>query len=392
VSSFPEACRVMEQRVHQDVQTLKAHWENYGYQAPSSQSEFILRLSPAEREEGSQEEDGAALCSPPPSAPAFSGMLRTPQLPDFGLCAVQMKRALAGAQWCSEVPPMPEMILPHPALTTPAPPLLPLTPKCALWMDDDELQTPQMHDFGVSERSVCLNNIFTINQKNVEKPQRWSITIRTTRLLSALNCFSSPEKFLNLHDFVAGTLESPELPVLCSPGLKLKQASAPCSSPAPGSGEPGSPGGPNLPGTPEVPAFQTPYVANWSAPESCEGVCGTFRGCVCFQTNLQLRVCVSFQSLQQPDPTGTEELPTSPPEGAPGSKRCWEHDGPDVSVMPEMPNLESVLGKSLQRVRKEFLWHQLQEAAKRTEDVWCLSLQKRHKTDFSLIKYTLILK
>ncbi|CAB1449228.1 unnamed protein product [Pleuronectes platessa] len=34
VSSFIKACRVMEQRVSQDIQTLKEHFENYGYEAP----------------------------------------------------------------------------------------------------------------------------------------------------------------------------------------------------------------------------------------------------------------------------------------------------------------------------------------------------------------------
>ncbi|XP_008299599.1 SKA complex subunit 3 [Stegastes partitus] len=336
VNSFLEACRVMEQRVSQDIQTLKAHWENYGYQAPSDSQRPTTaaqeadaedpaedETNSAEREEGSQEEDGATLCSPPPSAPTFSGVLRTPQLSDFGLSEVQIKRALAGAEWCSEVPPMPEMSLPHPALTTPAPPLLPLTPKCALRMDDDELQTPQMHDFGVSEHSMCLNNTFTMNllQKNVEKPQRAAQDKPEPPADPVLESFQTK----------AGTLESPELPVLCTPGFKLKKTSARCASPALGSSEPGSPGGPNLPGTPEVPAFQTPYVA---------------------------RLVSTRKSLRQPEPTGaqSEELPTSPPEGAPGSKRCWEYDVPDVSLMglggeqmPEMPNLESVLGNSLQR-------------------------------------------
>ena len=34
VSSFIKNCRVMEQRVSQDIQTLKEHLENYGYEAP----------------------------------------------------------------------------------------------------------------------------------------------------------------------------------------------------------------------------------------------------------------------------------------------------------------------------------------------------------------------
>lgn len=34
VSSFIKACRVMEQKVSQDINTLRGHWETYGYQAP----------------------------------------------------------------------------------------------------------------------------------------------------------------------------------------------------------------------------------------------------------------------------------------------------------------------------------------------------------------------
>ena len=130
----------------------------------------------AGEEEGSQEDAGDDPSSPPLNVgpPPFADVLRTPQLSDFGLSEMQLKRTLAGAEWCAEVPPMPEMSLPHPSLNTPAPPPMPLTPKCALRMDDDELQTPQMHDFGISEHTMCLNNDFTMDlpRKNVEKPQR----------------------------------------------------------------------------------------------------------------------------------------------------------------------------------------------------------------------------
>lgn len=127
------------------------------------------------KEEGTQEESGSPSSSAPMEAvpPPFTDVLRTPQLSDFGLSEIQLKRAMAGAEWCSEVPPMPEMNLPHPSLNTPAPPI-PITPKCALRMDDDELQTPQMHDFGITEHTMCLNNDFTMNllRKNTNKPQR----------------------------------------------------------------------------------------------------------------------------------------------------------------------------------------------------------------------------
>uniref|UniRef100_A0A3Q1F238 Uncharacterized protein n=1 Tax=Acanthochromis polyacanthus TaxID=80966 RepID=A0A3Q1F238_9TELE len=259
VDSFIQACRTMEQKVSRDVQTLKAHWEEYGYQAPTSKDCSLLtaqeaedegpeegEAEPAEREGGGQEEDGENLSSSPPAAPTFSDVMRTPQLSDFGLSEMQLKRTLAGAEWCSEVPPMPEMNLPHPALSTPAPPLLPLTPKRALRMEDEELQTPQMHDFGISE-----DNDFTTKllQKNAEEPHRWKMFGSVFSHLSSLNS-------LNLSDILA----SPELPVLCTPGLKIRKTNGRSSSSEPDSGEPESPPGPNLPSTPQVPAFQTPYM------------------------------------------------------------------------------------------------------------------------------------
>lgn len=127
-------------------------------------------------EEGSLEEAGGNHSSTPPKMgpPAVTDVLQTPKLSDFGLSELHLKRALAGAVWCSEAPEMPQMSLPQPSLNMPTPPPMPITPKCALRMDDDELQTPQMHDFGISEDTMCLNNDFTMDllRKNVEKPQR----------------------------------------------------------------------------------------------------------------------------------------------------------------------------------------------------------------------------
>lgn len=128
-------------------------------------------------EGGSQkgEAGGNHPSSPPMGPPPVTDVLRTPQLSDFGLSEMQLKRALAGAEWYSEVPPMPKISFPHTSLNTPGPPPMPITPKCALRMDDAELLTPQMNAFGISEHTMCLINDFTMDllQKNIEKPQRY---------------------------------------------------------------------------------------------------------------------------------------------------------------------------------------------------------------------------
>ncbi|XP_059199062.1 spindle and kinetochore-associated protein 3 [Centropristis striata] len=345
VSSFIMACRVMEQSIAKDVQTLAAHWEKYGYQGrPDTKRPTRARGQDSEAEdeeadenetksaedEESQEEAGdnpsasPSMVGPQPS----TDRMRTPQLADFGLSELQLKRTLTAAEWCAEVPPMPEMNLPHPSLNPPASPAMPLTPKCALRMDDDELLTPQMSDFGITERTVCLNNDFTMDlfRKNVEKPQRPSQDMPAAPVNALME---------SLHT-KAQTLLSPEPPVFCTPGFKIKKTNGHCSPPAQSNGDPESPDRPeNLPTTPEVPTFQTPHMN---------------------------RLVSSKKGAQQPEPINmqgdddlhTFELPSSS-TAATGSKRPWEYNVPEISVlggedkqMPEMPNLESVLGNSLQ--------------------------------------------
>lgn len=133
--------------------------------------------SPAVGEEGSSlEQEGCHPSSPPACAPLPAvDILHTPQLSDFGLSEMMLKRAVAKAERCPEEPAMPNISLTQAAFDTPEPPPIPLTPKCALWMDDDELMSPQLKDFGLSENTMCLNNDFTMDllwQKKVVKPQR----------------------------------------------------------------------------------------------------------------------------------------------------------------------------------------------------------------------------
>ncbi len=150
---------------------ISSYTANKG-QEPSGQDKVAEKK---ETEAAGHEEVGVNHFSSPPKAGLlpFTDVLRTPQLSDFGLSEMQLERALAGPE-CSDVPPMPQMSLPHLSLDTPAPPHIPKTPKCALRMDDDELQTLQMHDFGISEHTMCLNNDFTMDllRKNAEKPPR----------------------------------------------------------------------------------------------------------------------------------------------------------------------------------------------------------------------------
>uniref|UniRef100_A0A3Q3G494 Spindle and kinetochore associated complex subunit 3 n=1 Tax=Kryptolebias marmoratus TaxID=37003 RepID=A0A3Q3G494_KRYMA len=319
VSSFINACRVMEQRVSKDIQTVRTHLEKYGYQltcwisdtfeAESKVSEEDTGSS-AVGEDGNLEEDGGTYCSSPlqKMEQLFTDVMRTPQLSDFGLSEMQFKRALTGAEWCSEVPPMPEINLLLPSLKTPAPPTMATTPKCTLRMDDDVLQTPQMHDFGISEQTACLNNDYTMDLFR-EKVQNVFPLQRPTRP-GCTNIYK---------------LKSPEPPSIFTPGFKIIKPNGQCFTPDQDRGDPGgsfpscSP-----PSTPEVPPFQTPYVKRLVSAKKSDGDDYTFK----------------------------LETPRN------GSKHMWEYKVPEVSIfdveekqVPEMPHLESFLGNYLQIVR-----------------------------------------
>ncbi|KAM9343806.1 SKA complex subunit 3 [Pholidichthys leucotaenia] len=340
VSSFIEACKVMKDKVTKDIEAVKEHWEKYGYQAPCYTTFTFSReadsddketdenyANSAEGEEGSEEEEGKNDTSSLPKVdPPFTDVLRTPQLSNFGLSEMQLKRALARGEWCSEVPPMPKMNLPQPSLNT----QMPVTPKCALRMDDFELQTPRMHDFGLTERTVCLNNDFTVSlsMKNVETLQRTPQDTTEPPVNSLMEGLQTN----------ADTLVSPEPPVLCTPGFKIiKPVNSGSSPPAQDNNDPASPcDSGNQPTTPEVPAFQTPYVNRLvSTKKSAQ------------QPELQI-----VQVNQDGD---SFQLAVSPCNRAAGSTRSWEYSVPDIAIfevdseqMPVMPNLESDLGNSLQ--------------------------------------------
>ncbi|KAF7215301.1 SKA complex subunit 3 isoform X2 [Nothobranchius furzeri] len=321
VSDFIHACRVMEQKVTKDIQAVRTHLEIYGYrvctelQTPGevnkqqAEAEALIEegepSSAAAEGDGQETDEGVHCSSPPKMEPIFTDGMQTPKLSDFGLSKMQLQRALAGADWCSDVPPMPKMSLPCPSLNIPASPPMPLTPKRALRMDDEELQEPQMHDFGISEHNMPLNNDFTMN-----------LLLKTQRSPPDIVVPPSLKEGVQT---AAGKLQS----ALWTPGFKMKKPNAHYSTPKQDKYDPESSGQTcDPPVTPQVPAFKTPYVNR----------------------------LVSTKKSAQPEPTSCN-----------GSKLRWECNVPEISVgfedkqMPELPNLESFLGNSLQNSNGKML-------------------------------------
>lgn len=133
--------------------------------------------SMAAGEEGSSldQEDSRPPSPPAGTPPPVTDALLTPKLTDFGLSEMMLKRVLVQAQQYPGEPPKPNISLTQAVLVTPEPPPISLTPRRALRMDDDELMSPQLQDFGLSENTMCLINDFTMNlpmQKKVVQSQR----------------------------------------------------------------------------------------------------------------------------------------------------------------------------------------------------------------------------
>lgn len=330
VSSFLKNYDVMLQKLLEDINILKGHWEKYGFQVPKNTKTANQEAlnenenQQLEEEEGNHKESGEESSFEKPVV-SVADCLRTPQLCDFGLSEDQLKRALTGAKRCSEVPPMPKMSLLHPSLNTPVPPFMAITPKPTLQMGKDELLTPQMNDFGISKHTMCLNNDFTMarRQKHFGKPQKPQENLEppVNSLMESLKAKDSPEP-----------------PVFRTPGLKIKKTHV--STSVENISDLESPSYPaNMPPTPEVPAFQTPYMN---------------------------RLISTKKSQRKPEPIKMQK-PT-PPHVPFTSKRIWECDVPDLLVehmddqIPEMPNLESNLGNSLQtrsaKMRKKVSGHE----------------------------------
>uniref|UniRef100_A0A3Q2PKY6 Spindle and kinetochore associated complex subunit 3 n=1 Tax=Fundulus heteroclitus TaxID=8078 RepID=A0A3Q2PKY6_FUNHE len=333
VSSFLKAYREMELKVSEDIHAIRTHLEKYGYRAPRDSEDPSTdatgpeaeedETSTAAEEDANQEEDERGGSTPPSKLEQpVPDVLRTPHLSDFGLSELHLKRVVSGAEWCPEVPPMPEIRLPQPSLQTPPLPPTAMTPKRALWMDDDELQMPQMHDFGISGHTLCLNNDFTMDllRKRDLQPKGPSQDAPVPTVSAVTERLQTK----------ADSLESPELPLLCTQGFTTNKSRRD-DLPSRDAREPEPPCHANLPTTPEVPAFQNPY----------------------------LNRLVSTNKRANPEPTNLEsdgdshifQLQTSPGIGTNGSKRPWEYNVPQMSSFdlesPEMPNLESVLGNSL---------------------------------------------
>ncbi|CAL1582972.1 unnamed protein product [Knipowitschia caucasica] len=356
VSRFIKDYEAKQLKISEDLNVIKAHWQKYGYQPPK-QTEATNQVdghqteeqaSPEKKEQASPEKtapvdllrtprlsdfglsgahlkramaqgekraevrhdeeriseevDGHDPEEPPFEKPAPpTKLMRTPRLSDFGLSEDHFKRVMEQREWRAQVPPMPDITPPR-APRTPAPPVMALTPKRALRMDEEDLLTPPMHDFGITEHT-CFNNDFTMDLrvKSFEKDKKREHSLPEPTVYPQIEVTQANEPL-----------------VFCTPEIK-KDKTESCS-------ELTSQSYPAFaPTTPELPTFQT--KKSEKRPEPIK--------------------------MESEDGSKMLNVSTPPRDDAAASKRSWEFNELHFGIedmekkVPEMPDLESNFGASL---------------------------------------------
>ncbi|KAM8856929.1 SKA complex subunit 3 isoform 2-T2 [Synchiropus picturatus] len=295
VTAFMKSCKIVEQHIAEDISKVKSHWEKYGYQAPCAKKPKVPSTESKDsveedkvtdksenKELASLEEPDGSL-SPVPNVP--TDRLRTPQMSDYGLSEMHLKRKMA--EWISEAPLAPELSVSQPSMKTPELPVMSAIPKCVLKMDEEELQTPQMAHFGISDETLFLNNDFTMDlfrkDKDVKKPAR----SLPDPPITPVNAIKTVE--------VKDDDGSPKQSVVCTPGN-------------------------TLPATPELPVFKTPFMKHLLSK--------------------------SKPAESQPEFSCTDDLHETPVAKLGFCEQAWDDDVTG-DLIPVMPKLESQLGNTL---------------------------------------------
>ncbi|XP_056154891.1 spindle and kinetochore-associated protein 3-like [Lampris incognitus] len=337
VNRFIKACEVMKQRCAGDIERLKRHCEKYGYQAPQKGhnptkvkcQEVEATDKAAVEEDDSGEMDGEVETEQEVRETSLEMVLpactvdplRTPQLSDFGLSKMHLSRVLSSVQFTAEVSPMRGMNRSPPPPYMSIQPPVPVTPKLLLRMDEDKLQMLQIHEFGISEHTMSLNNDFTmaLYQRNNEQANSAPDSLPTRPVNSVIDNLSAKDSV------------GSETPTFCTRKITICKSHDCSSQPPPvGGSNLGSPDCPiNPQTTPEVPVFETPFINTL------------------FSASKEV---VEVEPADDEKPIS--EIPT--PASRTATKCTWEYNVPEVSSRdagdgptPEMPSLESNFGRNL---------------------------------------------
>ncbi|XP_008996258.1 spindle and kinetochore-associated protein 3 isoform X2 [Callithrix jacchus] len=222
---FMKATKVLMEKNSMDIMKIREYFQKYGYsprvKKNSVHEQEAINSDPElSNYENFQKADvNNDLSDPPVASSCISEKSpRSPQLSDFGLERYMVSQVL---------PNLPQSVNNYkeePVILTP-PTKQSLvkvlkTPKCALKMDDFECVTPKLEHFGISEYTICLNEDYTMGLKNVRNNKSEENTDTESRPND--NVFATPGTTIQQSGKSdAEFTDSPLVPTLCTPGLKI---------------------------------------------------------------------------------------------------------------------------------------------------------------------------
>ncbi|XP_076118651.1 SKA complex subunit 3 [Alosa pseudoharengus] len=360
--SFIQTWSEKRQQVKEALDLLSSHLEQYGYkprqptQKPpaagtecgesesqsedgdeAGEEEEELEQDTGEDDQDAEEEDGDEhpeqhkdldQLTPERLAPSLFTVMCTPKLTDFGLSELHLQNMLKNYAVAQDPTPMAPKGLLSP-LSAPVQPPVPKTPKCYLKLDEDA-PTPRLEDFGISEYTMRLNNDFTMDLlRKPPKPssKQPSGPVEKIPLLAPSNLVFSEY------------MDTPETPEIRTPGFRIVKKAPPHTPVQSCHNNPDSP--PNQSNdliSPELPTFETPYVRKLlSVPKDVK-----YDEPASQKPGLSSAVELA-PALNGPRSSAFEDIPEIP------VKPC---DG-ELQRTPEMPSLQSILGRTLQSLNVE---------------------------------------
>ncbi|KAL2081094.1 hypothetical protein ACEWY4_022947 [Coilia grayii] len=331
------------EQMNEALDTLGSYLEQYGYKPrqpaqkpPESVGEEEKDL---EQETGEEEQDEEAAeeeeeedqvnpvgqnkdqgqCTPEGRAPpSLDQEMRTPKLSDFGLSELHLQNMLRNCGVAEAPLPPPPKLLHSPLATMTVPPPVPKTPKCYLKLDEDA-PTPRLEDFGISEHTMCLINDFTmdlVGKTPAKSASRFPANETPVR--------ASSTEFM----------DTPETPEIQTPGFSLVKKALACTPLQSHDSLESPQRQTNDLTSPQVPTFQTPYLSKLlsvhkdvKSKDSTTEMPGPNDATACPPDG------------SSPHSSMAEDIPEMP------ARLC--HDN-DMQRTPEMPTLQSFLGRSLQ--------------------------------------------
>ncbi|KAM6420140.1 spindle and kinetochore-associated protein 3 isoform 2-T2 [Pluvialis apricaria] len=268
IRDFMKASEILMQRNAADLGKIRELFQKYGYkprvkdsteekEEVSSDSTVSVQNKPDE--EKTDDVSHLPACTEKPLVPKEP--LRNPQLSDYGLSQYAFSRPWSAVKEQHAPNARQENSENRTPLKTQSPCILPKTQKCMLKVDDYDCATPKLEHFGVSERTMCMNEDFTMSlirkaaqtsKKVVKDDHEVNVPEMTSRKIMV-----TPGPNPNLTAENADWMASPMILVFCTPDVKTPSRANSTLSRTPETNELPLPAPTQ---TPQFPDFETRWL------------------------------------------------------------------------------------------------------------------------------------